>query len=491
MCCARATDIPPSSDPPIDPVVDPAASSRAEHLAARYRDIQGQLTRRRGLIKRLLPRTLFGRALMIIVTPVVLVQMIATAVFYNRHWDTIAERLSKSVAGEIALIIGELEHDPSASNQRRLFDLTTTTTAMLISFEPGASLNPKPARDWWDPYLRRWLHRSLAEQIAYPFRVDPWYRKDWVEIGVQLNGGVLKVVAPLRRFYSSTSYVFIIWMVGSSILLFSIAIIFMRNQIRPIRRLASAAEAFGKGRELQQPFKPEGAEEVRQAGIAFLVMRDRLTRQIEQRTAMLAGVSHDLRTPLTRMKLQIEMMGDSEDNRDLQQDIGEMEEMITGYLAFARGEGGEEAVPVDISAMLQELAQQNSRHSEPIGQDIQPDIILPARPMALKRALTNLITNAGRYAPHCWVSLKRETVGPPQHDRIAIIIDDDGPGIPISSREDVFKPFMRLDPSRNQATGGIGLGLTITRDIIRRHGGDVLLDDSPHGGLRVVVYLPT
>jgi two-component system, OmpR family, osmolarity sensor histidine kinase EnvZ len=440
--------------------------------------------RRRNILKRFLPRTLFGRAIMIIVTPVVLVQLIATVVFYDRHWETISERLSKSVAGEIALVIGEMQRDNSPENRQRLFDLAASSTALLISYQEGAKLDPRPPRAWWDPYVQRWLNRALSEQIPHRFRVDPWFAKSWVEISVQLDGGVLRVIAPLRRFFSTTIYVFLLWMVGSSVLLFSIAIIFMRNQIRPIRRLASAAEAFGKGRETAQAFKPEGADEVRQAGLAFLVMRDRLTRQIEQRTAMLAGVSHDLRTPLTRMRLQLEMMGEDEEINDLRSDLSEMQTMLEGYLAFARGEGGEETQPTDLSAMLGEICNQASRHGGKVASSLESGITLPVRPVALRRALNNLITNACRYADQVWVGMKREA------NSVSITIDDDGPGIPEPQREEVFKPFMRLDPSRNPETGGIGLGLTISRDIIRRHGGDVLLSDSERGGLSVTVYLP-
>ena len=464
---------------------DKADDQKAETREYSYYEHAVGLRRQsRGLVKKILPRTLFGRSLMIIVTPVVLVQLIATIVFYDRHWDTISERLSKAVAGEIAMVLGELARDSSPANQARLFDLTADATALLVSFDQGATLNPQPAREWWDPYLRRWLNQSLAENIPHPFRVDPWFAKDWVEISIQLDNGVLRVIAPLRRFFSSTIYVFIAWMAGSSILLFSIAIIFMRNQIRPIRRLADAAEAFGKGRDQAQPFKPEGADEVRQAGIAFLVMRDRLTRQIAQRTAILAGVSHDLRTPLTRMKLQLEMMPKNEEAEDLQRDLDEMETMLEGYLAFARGEGGEETTPTDIAGLLTTIIQDGRREGAEIVAALKPGIVLPVRPVAMRRALMNLVSNANRYGKHAWVSLRQD------EERVLIEVEDNGPGIPHDRREDVFKPFMRLDPSRNLATGGIGLGLTITRDIIRRHGGDVQLDDSEHGGLKATVILP-
>jgi two-component system osmolarity sensor histidine kinase EnvZ len=299
--------------------------------------------------------------------------------------------------------------------------------------------------------------------------------------------GVLSVLSPERRLYSFTSYLFIIWMLGSSLVLFSIATLFMRNQIRPIRRLAVAADAFGKGRDISD-FRPEGALEVRQAARAFLLMRDRIRRQISQRTEMLAGVSHDLRTPLTRMKLQLAMMPDMAEVEEIKADVAEMQVMIDGYLSFARGDGEEEERQVDLSLLLAEIAGNARREGARLTLDpmvTQGDaVILPLRLLSLRRCLTNLIGNAARYGRHVWLSLER------RGNFVEILIDDDGPGIPEDQREAVFRPFHRLEPSRNQKTGGVGLGLTIARDIARRHGGDILLRDSPQKGLRAVVRLP-
>jgi two-component system osmolarity sensor histidine kinase EnvZ len=256
----------------------------------------------------------------------------------------------------------------------------------------------------------------------------------------------------------------------------------MHNQVRPIRRLALAAENFGKGRDSMR-LRPSGALEVRQAAAAFIVMRDRIRRQIGQRTEMLAGVSHDLRTPLTRMKLQLALLRKSEETEGLQADVVEMETMIDAYLAFARGEGGETPVRTDLAQSLRDVVG-GLPGGDAVTLEIAGPIEIQVRPMAMKRCLGNLVGNALRYAKQVRVSASWH------HHAVSIVIDDDGPGIPEESREDVFRPFFRLDPSRNVATGGVGLGLSIARDIAHVHGGEINLEDSPMGGLRVVLILP-
>ncbi|MBC7134223.1 MAG: HAMP domain-containing protein, partial [Oceanibaculum nanhaiense] len=280
-----------------------------------------------------------------------------------------------------------------------------------------------------------------------------------------------------------TTYVFLMWMVGSSLILFAVAVVFMRNQIRPIRRLAAAADSFGKGSDAPG-FKPEGAAEVRLAASAFIRMRDRIQRQISQRTEMLAGVSHDLRTPLTRMRLQLAMMAGGEDAEALRQDIAEMEQMLEGYLAFARGEGTEQAQPIDLARLLREVTN-DARHSgRRIVLRAEEPLTVTLRPNAFKRALTNLVQNACRYGKSVEVAARLA------HGQLEVTINDDGPGIPPEKRADVFKPFFRLEASRNPMTGGVGLGLTIARDIVLGHGGELVLGDAPQGGLRATVLIP-
>lgn len=437
------------------------------------------------MAKRFLPATLFARSLLIMMTPVVLAQAIATFVFYDRHWDTMTQRLAAGVAGEIALVIEQLERDPDMAAREETLSMTARNTDILITFNPGEMLPDDT------PRLRSGLEDTLAtaldDRVRRPWRINSNIAHKWIEIRVQLPDGVLSVLSPERRLYSFTSYLFIIWMLGSSLVLFSIATIFMRNQIRPIRRLAVAADAFGKGRDISD-FKPEGAMEVRQAAHAFLVMRERIRRQISQRTEMLAGVSHDLRTPLTRMKLQLAMMPDLPEVEELKADVVEMQVMIDGYLSFARGAGEEAPVPVDLAALLEEIAINARREGATLTLDLGPaadeEVVLPLRPNILRRCLANLVGNARRYGRTVWLSLAM------RDGALEIIVDDDGPGIPADQRDNVFRPFHRLEPSRNQQTGGVGLGLTIARDAARRHGGDVILRDSPHGGLRAVVRLP-
>ena len=327
------------------------------------------------------------------------------------------------------------------------------------------------------------LGHALDDQIRQTYLIDEETYPDHVIVDVQLAEGVLHMVMQRKRLFSSTVYVFVLWMIGTAMILVGIASIFMRNQVKPIRRLAVAADNFGKGRDVVR-FKPEGAKEVRQAASAFMAMRERIMRQISQRTEMLAGVSHDLRTPLTRMKLQLAMAGDAEGVQDLKSDVEEMEHMLESYLAFARGEGAEAPEPTDLTALLNEVVAQARRSGAPLDIHAEGDFTLPLRPKAVKRALTNLVDNAVRYAGHVAVRLGR------REDAIEVMVDDDGPGIPAEKREDVFKAFYRLDASRNPVTGGTGLGLTIVRDIVRGHGGDVVLEDSPLGGLRVRAWFP-
>jgi two-component system osmolarity sensor histidine kinase EnvZ len=326
------------------------------------------------------------------------------------------------------------------------------------------------------------LIRAMREAVNRPFRVDTVSVDRHVVISVQLTSAVLELVTSRKRLFSSTTYIFVLWMTGTAMVLFGVAVIFMRNQVRPIRRLARAADSFGMGRDAPN-FKPEGATEVRRAASAFMAMRDRIKRQISQRTDMLAGVSHDLRTPLTRMKLQLAMQ-DGEGADELKSDIDEMEHMLDAYLAFARGEGDETPREIDLSRMLGEVVDQARRNGAAIDLHSEGEIRLPLKPNAVRRCLTNLVENAGRYADNVSVRAGR------RGDAIEITIDDDGPGVPEDKLEEVFRPFFRLENSRNPVTGGVGLGLTIARDVARGHGGDINLGISPAGGLRAKVTLP-
>jgi two-component system osmolarity sensor histidine kinase EnvZ len=302
-------------------------------------------------------------------------------------------------------------------------------------------------------------------------------------IQVAFEGGVLRVLVPHNRITSATLDVLVMWIVGSSLLLLAIAIVFLRNQVRPILRLADAADRFGRGQGVAD-FKPSGAVEVRRAGDAFLRMRERIERHLHQRTEMLAGVSHDLRTPLTRLKLELAMLKDVPAAEAMQADVDEMDGMIEGYLAFARGAAGERAVDLDVNALLDEAVNDARREGATVTFAAVGDLHGQLRPLSLKRCVANLLGNAQRYAESCALAARRDG------DMIEITVDDNGPGIPEAEREAAFRPFYRLENSRNQGTGGVGLGLAITRDTVRNQGGDVVLDEAPEGGLRAVIRLP-
>jgi len=432
-------------------------------------------------IKRFLPRSLFGRSLMIIVTPMILVQVISTYVFYDRHWDLITRRLSGAVAGELAFVVELLAEEPSIEGDEPIFDMSRRHFWAELTYRPGDILPNEILVP--SGLLEEKLTRELNQRLSFPHRLDARSIERHVKISVQLPNGVLDFVTTRDRLFSSTTYVFLMWMVGSSLILFAVAVVFMRNQIRPIRRRAAAADSFGKGSDAPG-FKPEGAAEVRLAASAFIRMRDRIQRQISQRTEMLAGVSHDLRTPLTRMRLQLAMMAGGEDAEALRQDIAEMEQMLEGYLAFARGEGTEQAQPIDLARLLREVTN-DARHSgRRIVLRAEEPLTVTLRPNAFKRALTNLVQNACRYGKSVEVAARLA------HGQLEVTINDDGPGIPPEKRADVFKPFFRLEASRNPMTGGVGLGLTIARDIVLGHGGELVLGDAPQGGLRATVLIP-
>ncbi|MDA0305786.1 MAG: ATP-binding protein [Proteobacteria bacterium] len=432
-------------------------------------------------IKRILPRSLLGRSLMIIVTPLIILQLVSASIFYETHWDKVTLRLARGVVGDIGAVIKLMRRNPEPENLEWIFGLAAETMELNTTFKEGAVL----VNTSWAPdgLTERMLSQAMRSRVDKPFLIDSVSHDRQVIINVQLPSGVLRVATTRKRLFSSTVYVFVIWMVGTSLILFVVATIFMRNQIKPIRRLAVAADDFGKGRDVSS-FKPEGATEVRLAAQAFLIMRERILRHIGQRTDMLAGVSHDLRTPLTRMRLQLEMLDDPGGAQEMKTDIAEMEHMLEGYLAFARGEGAEEPIVTDLTALLSEAAALARRKGGAVDLHTEGQLTVSLRPNVFKRCLTNLIDNAIRYGEH--VSIRAGTRG----DAIEITIDDDGPGIAEDERENVFKAFYRVEGSRNPETGGVGLGLTIARDVIRSHGGDIALSASPNGGLRARLRLP-
>jgi len=437
--------------------------------------------RPRRWIKRVLPRTMFGRSLLIVVVPIVLLQAIAAWIFYDRHWAAVSWRLSAGVAGDIALLIEAMQGAESDTKAPRFLERAAVLTDLDVKVTPGERLSPPPASS--RTLLEYQLTQAIRGRVNLPFHVTTLHDPYAIRINVQLSDGVLTVNVPRDRLYSSTTYIFVMWMVGSSLVLLAVATVFLRNQVKSLRRLAAAADGFGKGRPVPF-FKIEGAVEVRQAAIAFMKMRDRIQRQVRQRTQMLAGVSHDLRTPLTRMKLALELLHNDPSVEELKSDVAEMERMVHGYLDFARGEGTETPVETDISLLLEDMAAAMRREGTPLAVAVPPEYVTTVRPNALRRCISNLISNARRHGSHVWLT------GLVVADGIDILVDDDGPGIRLADRDRAFRAFVRLDSSRNPSTGGIGLGLTIARDVARSHGGEVTLETSPQGGLRARVHLP-
>ncbi|MTJ79940.1 MAG: two-component sensor histidine kinase [Telmatospirillum sp.] len=441
-------------------------------------------------IKAILPRGLLGRSLLILVLPLIILQLVSAYVFYGTHWDMVTRRLASGLAGDIGAVIEMMRTFPGEKNRSTIFAVAASTLDLKVSLDMGGILETTGVKgmprgvipDPSNRSLEGNLTGALAERVGRPVFIDTDSLDREVRIMVQLPDGVLDVRASRKRLYSTTTTIFVLWMVGTSMLLFGIATIFMRNQVRAVRRRAAAVDSFGKGREVPN-VKPQGAAEVRQAAAAFARMQDRIRLQVTQRTEMLAGVSHDLRTPLTRMKLAL-AMAEGDSIAELQEDVADMERMIEGYLAFARGEGSEKSENCDLAAILEDVVGKLSRDKTGITLKTEEPLAMILRPLAITRCLTNLVGNAARYARH--VAVRARRVG----DAVEVVIDDDGPGIPPARREDVFKAFLRLEGSRNQETGGVGLGLTIARDVARSHGGDVLLEDSPSGGLRARLVLP-
>ncbi|MBZ0227744.1 MAG: HAMP domain-containing protein, partial [Bauldia sp.] len=409
-------------------------------------------------------------------------QALVGFVFMERHWQLVTAQLSSTVVGEIAAIVDILDSYPQDADFATITRIANQRMGLNIAVlppEPLPAAGPKP---FFSP-LDRVLSQEISSKIGKPFWIDTVGRSNLVEIRIQLDSHVLRVFARRSQTYASNSLIFISWMVGTSVVLLAIAIIFLRNQIRPILQLASAVDDFGKGRAVPD-FRPRGAREVRRATVAFHDMRTRVERQIEQRTAMLAGVSHDLRTILTRFRLQLALIEDSADVDALKKDVDDMNRMLEGYLAFARGDSGEATAETDIDVLLREIGREVKVSGHELRMTFTGEPVVKVRPQGFKRCIVNLVKNACRHAETVAVT------GAHEAGLLTITVDDDGPGVPVEEREAIFRPFYRLDEARNIDESGTGLGLSIARDIARSHGGDITLDASPLGGLRVTVTIP-
>ncbi len=434
-------------------------------------------------LKSILPRGLFGRTLLIIILPVAIMQVVVVYIFFDQHFETVNSRLSESTAGDVAFLVSAFEDDPEAfpAVAQDFYE----TTEMSAEFAPGEAL-PSSMRPAFFTALDRTLRGALDRNLDGPFWFDTTRYPAYIDIRAETDGGVLRIIAQRDRVFAPTGFIFLVWLVGASILLTAVSILFIKNQVRAVVRLSAAAEAFGMGRDIEG-FKPAGATEVRLAAQSFLEMKDRIRAHMDQRTALLASVSHDLRTPLTRLKLELAMAPEGEWRDQARGELDEMEEMLDEYLAFARGQGENDPVEADIGVIARQAAEAAARGGAEIALDSEAEgeeLAAPVRALALRRCIANLLDNAAAFGQQIRMQVRRAG------DAVEILVDDDGPGIPAEKREEAFTPFNRLDAARNQNRRGVGLGLAIARDVARGHGGDVTLEDSPLGGLRARLRIP-
>ena len=435
-------------------------------------------------LERRMPEGLFPRALIILVAPVVLLQTIMTGLIFERHFENGTRILARSFARDVSMLIQIYEQsDRSEAAKERVLQLANTTLRLRLTIEPG-ELPPPLATPLIFSRADTRLAREIRVETGKPFWVDSRGNPGYVDVRVEVDDGLIFRFTPQdeRALASSTGFLLLLMLV-SSLLLLGLASIFLRNQIRPITDLAKAAQSFGTGRDIRN-FRPRGAREVKAAGVAFLDMRDRIARQVEQRTAMLAGVSHDIRTILTRFKLELAFLGDGPKVQPLKEDVDEMQRMLEAYMAFVKGDAGEAAQDSDLAQLVQGAARGLERKEGSLAIDVPAEQRVRVKPNAFGRLLANLIGNAVRYARNVSVTARVES------SMLTLTVDDDGPGIPPDKRAEAFRPFVRLDNARNLDETGTGLGLAIALDIAHAHGGELFLEDSPKGGLRARVQIP-
>ena len=437
------------------------------------------------LLERYLPERLYARSLIIVIAPMLLLQGLMTWVFVDRHYETVTQSLSRSFVRDVALVMKTWEESPHTEvDLQRVLTMANDDLALGLTVERDADLPPPNSKPFLSS-LHPKLMRYIANDVGLPHWVDTVGQTGYVDVRIKTpDGFVFRFLSDLDRAHASTRFIFIAWMIGGSIILLLIAVIFLRNQIKPIVKLAEAAQSFGMGRDVPD-FRPGGAAEVQAAAQAFIKMKRRIERHVEQRTAMLAGVSHDLRTILTRFKLELALLEQNSTVKALQEDVAQMQRMLEGYMAFVKGAESELTRPTDLVALLGSVAEEMSRSGHPVAFNTPRKLLVPLKPDAFKRCIGNLAQNAARFASQVEITAVHDG------SYLRVVVDDDGPGIPAESYSEVFKPFVRLDNARNQDSGGTGLGLAIARDIAQSHGGDITLSPSLLGGLRVEVRIPT
>ena len=430
-------------------------------------------------LKKISPNGLYTRSLIIIIAPIVVLQAILTFVFLERHWQLVTKKLSSSVVSEIGMIIKmqrETDQEIISSYAKEFYDISIN----YYSNQEIPSDNNIPRT-----IVERTLVREIKERLDTKTWVQDFPEEKKVKVIIPVDSSIIEFLIPRRNVYATNSHIFLVWMVISSILILSIAILFLRQQIKPIEKLAKAAESFGMGKKIEN-FKPSGASEVRKAADAYIKMQERIEKFIEQRTLMLAGVSHDLRTPLTRIKLQLEMLSKNKENEELLKDVDEMQYMLETYLDFSQTVSSEESSLVNINKLIEEVIDTSKDENKsiifkPIGKN---EINHKCKYIALKRCIINIINNAKAYGDKIIIKLSESD------NKININIEDNGPGISKKDYQKALKPFQRLDSSRNQNIAGSGLGLSISQDIIKTLDGDLNLSKSEIGGLKVEINLP-
>ena len=429
-------------------------------------------------IKKILPKRLFYRSLIIVATPIILLQIIITVVFFDSLWIKANKGMTRSLVGEVKTLADVYKKDDES--KKMIIDLYNKNFDFVVALKENEILPTIKTERWYSP-----MDRSLRRELKSSFGQDYWFDttqyKELVDLRIKYKNGILQIFFPKDKIAPSSARIFALWITLPGLLLILIAIIFLKNQTRPIVNLAKAAEKFGKG-EFVKEFRPSGAKEIRQAAYEFDRMRKRISVHLNQRSEMLSGISHDLRTPLTRLKLQLALLKQQDLAKKMGDDIEEMERMLNEYLEFSRHQKNEETESTNLNNIIKEITEKYANNK--INLSLQEISEINIRPNSIKRCLGNLIDNGLSYGKNLEIFTKNTM------NKIIIFIDDDGPGIPENEHKNVMKPFYRIDKSRGQNKSGVGLGLSIANDIIRAHGGDIALEKSPSNGLRVKVSLP-
>ncbi len=431
------------------------------------------------IAKKILPKRLFYRSLIIVATPIILLQIIITVVFFDSLWIKANKGMTRSLVSEIKTLY-DVYRNPDMGQKQSIIDLYNLNFNFAILFKQDELMPSTSSERWYSP-MDRSLRRELKPVFGNSYWFDTTSRKNAVELRIKYKNGFLQIFFPKERIAPSSARIFALWITLPGLLLIMIAIVFLKNQTRPIVNLAKAAEKFGKG-EFVKEFRPSGAKEIRQAAYEFDKMRKRITIHLNQRSEMLSGISHDLRTPLTRLKLQLALLKQQDLAKKMSDDIEEMEKMLNEYLEFSRHQKNEETETVNISSIIDEVV--TKYENKKIDISVEDNLKINIRPNSIKRCLTNLLDNGLSYGEKVAILSNKGK------DNLLIIVDDDGPGIDKSEYQNVMKPFYRIDKSRGQNKSGVGLGLSIANDIIRSHGGNISLDKSPLNGLRVKISLP-